>query len=171
MGRGGIILLVLILIVAAVAVFFTFFYHPTCDDTSCWEDRLENCRKSKYINDAIDVTWEYKIKGDKGDKCIVDVKILAIKRGLKKTEVLEGKTMTCELPKGIILAPEANTNFCHGILKEEFQNLIIKNLYNFVLENTGEIGQELREIEGLGGVDVVGDVVNNSSIDASGNSS
>ena len=89
-SKGGIILIV-ILIVLVLAIYLTFFYTPTCKSISCWEAKLLKCSKAKYINDPRDVTWSYNIQGKDGDKCRVEVGIVNVKKGLTKTEVLEGK--------------------------------------------------------------------------------
>jgi len=57
--------------------------------------------------------------------------------------VLEGKDMLCYLPLGSISAPQENLARCHGSLKEEMQAIIIKRLHNYIVDNLGEIGEEL----------------------------
>ena len=147
MKRG--IIISSIIIVLAIAVFITFFYQPRCDNTTCWETKLIECSRATYIHNPLDVTWEYKINGKTEGRCEVEVTALQIKRGLKKTEVLEGKSMTCFLPLGATTAPEANPNLCTGRLKEEMQNLIIIKLHEYVIQNVGPIEESLREIEGV----------------------
>ena len=142
-------MITLIIIIFIAAGFVTFFYYPKCPNVKCWKDKLESCSKATYINEPIDVTWKYTIKGKNNDKCEVDVKVLEIKRGLKNTEVLEGKEMTCLLPLGIDVKPEANPNICSGRLKEEMQNLIITKLHEYIVQNIGQISGEIAEIEGV----------------------
>lgn len=147
MERGKIIYI--IIIVLAIAGYITFFYQPVCDTATCWESKLSECSRAQYIHNPIDVTWEYKIKGETDGKCEVEVTAVQIKRALKKTEVLEGKSMTCFLPLGSTTAPEGNPNLCTGRLKEEMQNLIIIKLHEYVIQNVGQIAEELTEIEGV----------------------
>ena len=147
MKRG--IVIFSIIVVLAIAVFITFFYQPRCDNIVCWETKLTECSRATYINNPLDVTWEYKINGEKEGRCEVEVTALQIKRGLKKTEVLQGKSMTCFLPLGATTSPEANPNLCTGRLKEEMQNLIIIKLHEYVVQNVGPIEEALREIEGV----------------------
>ncbi len=149
MKKGRNILIVLLLIVLIAAVYFTFFFHVKCKDISCWDAKLRKCGKATYINTPKDVVWLYTIEGKKEDKCEVNVKILEIKRGLEKTEILKGKEMTCLLPYGVIVKPESNPNLCNGRLKEEMQGLIIQKLHEYVVQNLGEISGELTEIEGV----------------------
>jgi hypothetical protein len=94
-------------------------------------------------------------KDDDGEvRCEVRVLAKEIKRGLKKTDVLEGKEMTCYLPLGIVTAPEGNPNICVGRLKEEMQWLIIQKLHEYIVQNLGEISGEVTSIEGVGEVEV-----------------
>ena len=143
------ILIVVILIVGIIAVYITFFYHPKCKDVKCWDERLKTCSKAVYINEPIDVTWLYTIDGKKSGNCEVKVKMLEIKRGLKQAEILKGKEMTCLLPLGFKVAPESNPNLCTGPLKEAMQALIIQKLHEYILENTGQIEEELTSVKGI----------------------
>ncbi|MFQ5531454.1 MAG: hypothetical protein ACE5ES_02455, partial [Candidatus Nanoarchaeia archaeon] len=59
---------------------------------------------------------------------------------------LEGLKMTCSLPIGDISSPEDNLKNCQGPLKEELQNLIIQKMHAYILDNLGDIGEELGRI-------------------------
>lgn len=153
--KRGIVFLLITLILLVVAGWFVFGYTPKCDDVACWELKLKECRRASYVNNAVDVNWEYTIKGKKSGSCEVEVEVLQIIRGLTKARTLEGKSMTCEIPlddngKTIIVAPERDPNLCHGILKEEMQTLLIEKLHQYVLDNVGEIAEELTGIQGAG---------------------
>jgi hypothetical protein len=157
--RRGLIVLGLIVIIAVVALYVTFFYHPKCGDIECWDAKLRECSRASYTNNPADVTWKYTILGEEKDddgevRCEVRVLAKEIKRGLKKTDVLEGKEMTCYLPLGIVTAPEGNPNICVGRLKEEMQWLIIQKLHEYIVQNLGEISGEVTSIEGVGEVEV-----------------
>ncbi|MEA3329896.1 MAG: hypothetical protein U9Q06_04080 [Nanoarchaeota archaeon] len=148
------VILIIILILFIVATYFLFFHYCKCKDISCWESNLRECRRTKYINHAVDVDWEYTIKGRTKGTCEVNVKALQVIRGMAKTRDLEGKSMNCYLvldnnKKTIIVAPESNPNLCHGELKEDLQSLVIENLFRYVLKNIGEITEELLEIQGV----------------------
>ncbi len=143
----------IVLIAFGVVSYFVFFYHPKCEDVSCWESKLQNCRRAEYTNNAVDVTWNYKINGRKGGVCEVEVEAVQVVRGLVKTRALEGKSMDCYLPldsegKTILISPESDPNLCHGVLKEELQGLIIENLYRYILDNLGEVKDKLTSVEG-----------------------
>ena len=137
------IFLVLLLIIAAIAIYLTFFYHPKCKDLACWDSKLRECSRASYINNPVDITWKYTILGketfEDEKRCKVRVEALDIKRGLKKTEILEGKDMICYMRLGIVTAPEGNLNNCVGRFKEETQGLIILKLHEYIVQNLGEI--------------------------------
>lgn len=131
--------------VLGLAVYFTFFFTYTCDDLECFQSHQKKCAKTKFINDEADTTWQYFIKGDRNAKCVVNVKVLKIKTGGIENERLVGKDMDCYLPLGSAISPESDITRCHGVLKEELQNMIIQKLYSYILENIGEIGEELKK--------------------------
>ena len=149
MKNRGYVLLISVLVVFFLASYLTFFYHPTCADASCWQAKLSDCKRATYIHNPQDVTWKYTIQGKIENTCEVDVKVIEIKRGLKSTEILEGKEMTCFVPLGSTSAPEANPNRCHGRLKEEMQTLIIQKLHEYILYNIGQIGEEFNSLQGV----------------------
>ena len=143
------ILFILVIIALVLASYVTFFYQPKCPDVTCWQNKFSECKRAKYIHSPIDVTWEYKINGKIDNKCEVEVKAVEIKRGLKKTEILIGKSMSCYLPIGATSAPEGNPNLCTGPLKEAMQDLIIQKLHEYVVQNIGQVSEELTEIAGV----------------------
>lgn len=134
-----------VIIVIMIALYFTFYYSYTCDDLTCYEAHQQKCSKTKFVNDAEDTVWKYFIKGNTDGKCEVEVTVLTIKQGDVAQKKLEGKSMTCLLPKGSISMPESDIARCHGVLKEELQNLIIQKLHSYILENLGTISSELQQ--------------------------
>jgi hypothetical protein len=154
----GLIVLGVLVIIAIIAVYVTFFYHPKCDNLACWDSKLRECSRATFINEPVDVTWKYTILGktnvDGLDKCKVKVMAVEIKRGLKKTQILEGKDMVCYMPLGVVTAPEGNPNICQGHLKEEMQGLIIQKLHEYIVQNLGEISGEATTIQGVGEVEI-----------------
>ena len=147
--------LVFLVIVAVITIYVTFFYYPNCNDMACWDSKLRDCSKAHFVNNPVDATWEYWILGketvNEERRCSVRVKVVEIKRGLKKTESLTGKEMVCYLPLGIVTAPEGNPNLCVGRLKEEMQGLIIQKLHEYIVQNLGEISEdiEIGEVDDL----------------------
>jgi len=138
------VIIIPLLVIILIASYFVFFYTKNCKTETCFNTALSKCNKAKYINDAKDAAWLYKIKGKKGDECKIYVKLLQLKEGSSDIAGLEGKSMECSLPLGAIKAPQENLARCHGLLKEEMQTVIIKRLHSYIAENLGQIGSELQ---------------------------
>ena len=158
MKKLGVILLILVFVAFLVASYFTFIYKTNCPDIHCWRTKLEGCNKARYISDGGDIIWIYEIKGKENDKCIVNVEVMRIVRGLDKTRAMEGMSMDCYLPLGVYVAPERNPNICHGRLKEEIQTLMIEKLHQYVLDNIGEIGSGADLGGVIGGEEILGNL-------------
>ena len=141
--RWSLAILGLALIVILLALYFSFAYYVKCADNSCWEYKMNKCERTIYANDIGDITWLYKIKGSNGEFCKIEVKVLEVKSGLLNSKVLEGKSMECLIPKGIVISPESDSNMCHGELKEEMQNMIIAKLHQYIVNNLGVINEDL----------------------------
>lgn len=145
-GAGKKILVVAIVVVLAVAIYFTFFFYYKCEDATCFRAHQQECKKTKYVNNAENAVWSYRIKGKVGDTCKIEAGIIQIKQGVIEKQKLEDKSMDCYIVFGSTESPEKDLSKCHGRLKEELQNLIIQKLHTYVLENIGEISEELKEI-------------------------
>ena len=147
-GKIGLIILFLaILLILAVAIYFTFFFYYKCpqSDLACYLGHQEKCAKTKFINDQVGVTWSYKITGKSSGNCNVDVKILKIKEGSPKLVSLEEKDMICFVPIGSRKMPEEDLKKCHGLLKEEIQDIMIRDAHNYIISNMGQISEELKK--------------------------
>jgi len=137
--------IVLILLLAALLLFLVF-YNKQCKDESCFNSYLEKCGKASYVKEAKDSIWEYQILGKQAGKCAVNVKMLVAKEGNVEIKNLEGKGMICYAEIGSIKDPKTNLKNCHGILKEEMQELIIQKVHNYILANIGKIDEELKKV-------------------------
>jgi len=146
--RGGVklILFFIMLFIFFVAIYFTFFYTSKCKDITCFQIKEEKCSKASFLNDKEDITWFYQIKGKENRACKINVEILQIKKSTLDKRKLEGKSMDCYLPFGSTNFPEEDMESCHGILKEELQKLIIQKLHSYIVENLGEISEELQKV-------------------------
>ncbi len=144
MGKGLVITLtVLAVVVLAAAIYFSFFFDYNCDDKACFQAHQQKCSRTNFINDIEEATWEYNIKGKNDGACEIEVKMLQIKEGTLDKKKLEGLTMICTLPIGSAASPESDIGLCHGELKEEMQNLIIQKLHYYIIDNIGQIDEEL----------------------------
>lgn len=146
MAKKSVLFLIVVLVVAVVAVYFTFFYTKKCDSRGCFNLAMEKCSKVSFLDDAEDATWLYKIKGKSQDDCMVYVELVKIKKGSVEMLRLENKDMECLVPIGSVASPQDNLGNCHGLLKEEMQNMIIKKLHSYIVDNLGEISEELEKV-------------------------
>lgn len=145
---AGITALVLLLI-----LFLIFLILPggECENGQCWNEKLMNCKKGSYVQEADDASWEHTIHPSfdcmigKCSKCNVNVRLLAVKQGTVDFEKIQGLEMECLLAFGFTGNPQDNLENCHGLLKEELQNMIIKKMHSYILTNVGKVGEELNK--------------------------
>ena len=137
------IIILFIFLFILVIVYYFFLHTKKCPDQQCFADALLSCKKAKWTNDAEEATWIYTINGRSGDNCEVEVRLHTIKKGKLDLGKAEGKSMNCYLPIGVVESPEQDLGNCKGELKEDLQDLIIKRMHSYILENLGDIGEEL----------------------------
>lgn len=148
MKRGLIwTLIIAILVVLATAIYFTFFFYYTCEDNdlACYREHQKECAKTIFVNDKEDVTWQYRILGNSDGKCEVEATVLQIKQGDLTKISLEGKSMICSLESGSVISPEEDLKNCHGLLKEDIQEIMIQNAHAYIISNIGKVGEELEK--------------------------
>ena len=146
MGKKVIIIGVVILIaVIAVITFLMILPAKKCDNEKCFNSALENCKKAEYMKESEIATWQYIINGKTNEECRINVRLLMLKQGKTDIANWEGKEMSCYLPLRYIGYPEEKLNKCHGLLKEEIQETIIKKNHNYVLDNINKITEELNK--------------------------
>ena len=122
-----------------------FFSYTECESWDCFNKNLESCDKVSFIG-GTDMIFEYVIEGDSDGECEVGVQLLQGKIGNEESIKLEMQKMTCMLPKGIVMIPESDIGNCHGELKEGMQDLIIKKLYSYLVQNLGRINLEVLDV-------------------------
>jgi len=138
---------ILIIIILAVAIYLTIFKTEKCQDKECFFNSLENCKRVSWINENEKSTFKYTILSNlDNQECKINVQLLNIKQGSVDNEKLLGKSMICNILKLETQYPEEDLSMCSGPLKEEMQDLIIKKMHNYLLENLGEIKQEFNQI-------------------------
>ncbi len=142
---------IFVLIIVFVAVIFlTFFYTKKCQNRTCFDSSLRGCKKASYLNDGEEAVWRYRIRGrvwggEFKKNCKINVELVKIKRGGIEMESVEGKSMDCYLELGVVDFPERDITRCHGILREEMQNIIIQKTHAYILDNIGRISEELEK--------------------------
>lgn len=130
-----IIIAVLIILTLISAIYFTFFFYYKPEDINHFKSKQTRCIKAVFINDLKTTTWSYKVKGKQAGNCIIEVGILQVKEGSMDRKRLEGKFMDCYLKLTSIAAPESDLTLCHGRLKEDIQEIMIKNTHSEILSN------------------------------------
>lgn len=157
--RWVFILLIVILVLLALTLFLTFGFTKKCSSKDCFDSALSKCSRVGYADDSGDVTWKYKIYGEniiwnkikgllgvKESVCEVNVKLFQVKAGNLELEKGAGLDMDCSLPYGIVMPPQADTSKCHGLLREFLQEEVIQKLHAYIIENLGEIEEELSKV-------------------------
>lgn len=134
-----------VLAVIIYVVWFWFFSYASCDNWDCFNNKLEKCDRVKFIG-GDDMIFEYSVNGKSGDNCNVGVELLVGELNNQDSIALEGKAMTCSLPRGVIMLPESNIGYCHGLLKEGLQDLIIKELHSTLVQNLGRLNLEVLDV-------------------------
>ena len=133
-------------VILIVAGYFLFFYFPECDDLSCFFSNQAKCSRAVYINDGKSITFEYKILGKKDGLCEIEVTALLVKEGTSEKEALKGDSMKCYKNPDDLSYPEADLSKCHGRLKEQIQEIMIKRAHAEILKNLGEISPEVNKV-------------------------
>ena len=147
MKRGWKIFIgVLALAVLLAAIYFSFFFHYKCDGPACFKEHQAKCAPTIYVRDGDEVVWQYHIMGKEKNVCQVELTLVQVKKGTLDKQSLEGKAMICEVPLGEGFAPESDLKECHGLLKEEIQEIMIKNAHAQILANLGEIDDALNDV-------------------------
>ncbi len=142
-GWKLVIVLILLAVVLAVT-WFRFFSYKSCDSWNCFNENLKNCDRVKFVG-GTDMIFEYTIKGSSDAGCEVDVELLVGELNNQDSIRLEHQTMSCVLPDGVVMIPESNIGRCHGMLKEGLQDLVIKKLHTYLVQNLGKINLDILE--------------------------
>ncbi|MBT6689807.1 hypothetical protein HN903_00590 [archaeon] len=139
--RGLLIFLVLLFILSW-GVWFVFFSYESCDSKICFDDKLKGCERVRFIG-GNEMIFRYVIRGESSGACEVDIELLQGDLDNADSIKLEGRGMTCMLPLGAVVVPESDIGVCHGLLKEGLQDLIIRNLHSYLVENLGTLNLEM----------------------------
>jgi len=136
-----IIIFTAILLFLFVTIYLNFFYTKKCSDADCFNSALARCKRATFLSEKEDSTWHYAIKGSSKGKCVVDATNVWIK--LEEAKTVQEKSMTCYMPRGIVMQPESDLNECHGLLKESLQDIIIERLHTYIVQNIGQISESI----------------------------
>ena len=145
-NKKGLTWVIVILIIILSALWFFYFKIEACDTMSCFQDNMKICSRANYINEVDEASWGYRVSGPTNNGCKIEVKLLQAKEGNFDINELEGESMFCYYPIGTAIQPEKDLSKCHGILKEDLQQIIIDRLHKYLLENLGEVDSGLNSI-------------------------
>jgi len=134
-------LAVMILIVLGYFVYLFGIKVPICTEKECFVNSLRECSKSAYVNEYTSASWYYEVKGKDNGNCIVKVKAIEVGEDLETSNALRDKTMDCAIPLELAgsFMPESKIEYCHGLLRETIQDLMIKKMQLYIIQNVGQI--------------------------------
>lgn len=146
--RALIAIIILVIFLILYTVWFLFYFYKSCENERCFYDAINsNCKRVSYLRSDDQSSWLYKIAGKNKDSCDIQVQLLELKEGLIDISELQGKKMTCTVLKGDTIYPEEDVSKCTGPLKEDLQDILIKRMHNYLLQNVGEISEEFKSFE------------------------
>jgi hypothetical protein len=116
-----------------------FFSFDDCGDLECFNENLRVCDRARFI-DGDDMIFRYSILGRFGQECRIHTELLQGEFNNQDSLKLEGQSMVCNLPFGMVEVPENNIDECHGILKENLQDIVIKKMYSYIIQNIDNLG-------------------------------
>jgi len=140
--------IIISVVLTAIIVWLIGLYFQSaskCYDQTCFDEKLKTCQRTTFVGISDGVVYGYSIEGRSGDVCVVDVRLLQGQLNEKNSQVLEGKSMSCELPFGVVIKPESDIKNCHGPLKEGLQEVIIENLHAYIVGNLDKINDEINK--------------------------
>lgn len=148
MKRGIIISLSILAVILLIAgIYFTWFFTYTCTTMECFQANQIKCAKATVLRETDTTRWSYIIKGKQNNLCVIEATVLKVKEGQIDRINLEGNSMDCSLPLGSKVFPESDLDKCHGILKEEIQQIIITNAHAQIIANIGKVSGEVTQQE------------------------
>ena len=143
MSKGKIALSIVLTALIVWVIGLSLQVSTRCADQTCFDERLKTCYRTTFTGGTDEVVYEYSIEGRSGDFCVVEVELLQGQLNEQNSKFLEGKSMSCEVPFGLVIRPESDMKNCHGDLKEGLQELIIENLHTYLIANLDKINEEL----------------------------
>jgi len=148
-----IITTIILLIILFGIIYFADLFKKICYNEPCFDNALKECKATDYIVLKNNNQYLYAIERSPFQECKIKITFLKAAEGSEVdiVSLLEGKSMTCKIPK--IALQDLNLNqfdnvlqYCHGELKEGIYELMIKRMYSLILGNLNEIVVESKEL-------------------------
>lgn len=140
----ALIAVIVLLVIGGVSL--TVFYQPDCQNYECWQKYMSRCSSATFINEEPEASWGYTVAGVREGQCEITVKLLQAKQGELGIDKIVGHEMACSYPKGVSSYAEKDLSKCHGLLKEDLQEIIINKLHSYILENLGKFNETLSNV-------------------------
>ncbi len=153
------ILIVRNILLVAVIVFFVIFIvyfsgliRKDCKtDLNCFNTKAYECKSAKVQTLVNDNTYEFVIFGPSGDTCVVKTTLVTMASGvpLDIKEKLEGKSMTCYIPRDMlkeqsVIEVKNVIDYCTGPLKESLYEVLLQKMYTLIVQNLGQIVADVK---------------------------
>lgn len=152
MNKRGLILIVIVILILT-SIFYFSLHIKNCKTSGCFEAAALKCKKAIIkVREANNSISQYTIKGEKKGNCILNIKLEKIgSLSQEMQQKFEGKEMLCEIPKNEFSRMKiedmgSNLDYCHGPLKEEIYDVVIKKLYNLVVRDMSSILEEVERV-------------------------
>lgn len=148
--KWSLIIVLSVIFVSALgaAIYFTLTNEKICQNIECFQGEMRICSQASYVNEDKQASWRYNIIG-KDDGCMIKVTLLQAKQGDLGIDKLNGYSMICTYPLGVVAYPENDLRSCTGKLKEEMQAIVINKLHTYIINNLGELNSSIQGFSGL----------------------
>ena len=153
MERKRLIILISVIVIAIIIIstlFYFFVYTKKCNSEECFLTALRKCERVQYTTISEGNIWHYKIQnlfGFSKRTCTVNVKNVKIESELPLARNIEGKSMSCKITAelaGRFIQIQSKLEFCSGPLKESLQDLLIDQLYTYIIQQIGSVAEEIK---------------------------
>ena len=148
------VITIIVIVVLILISGFLMLYKKDCKTKECFDNTILKCQRSEFTSSKNNNIYTYKIDWSFGKECLLNIKLLKLAEGvdIETIKLLEGKEMSCKIPKNEINTIDKIPNlldYCTGPLKEATYSLIIKRMYSLVLKQLTPIKEELERTIGV----------------------
>jgi len=149
-----IVTLVVIISALFLGSYYTGLTREFCGkDQVCFEEKAATCSPAEVYISRENNVYSYVMHPTLRNKCQITITFERAQEGTAQehVEFLEGKEMTCIIPKGDmrsldVIQMDQVMEYCHGPLKEGLYELIVKRMYEVVVANLGSIVEEVERV-------------------------
>jgi len=147
------LILIIIIVGLFLAAYYLGFTREFCGkDQNCFSQKAASCSPAEVFVSRNNNIFYYQINPTIRNQCKLIVKFERAQEGTlqEHTELLEGKSMKCYIPKSEmrrinVIEMENIIGYCSGELKEGLYELIIKRMYELIITNLGSITEEAQK--------------------------